>query len=130
MRQRLKKTDSIRFMIDHTTTKMTDGGSLSDREEYYNHIEVAVDSIEEERKGVPEESLRPLSEEIWQSVDSSKYIIYYDYNIHVLRFSNNEPHDWKHLIADDDSWRDIIQAMAYRVMEQDLWDEVQNRDLD
>jgi len=114
-------------MIDHTTTKMTDGGSLSDREEYFEHVEFCVDVIEERLEEDPQAE---ISELIWEELDSSQYLIYYGYNLHVLNHSNNEPGEWKHLVSDSDGFREVIHALAYATMEQDLWEEVRNRDLD
>jgi len=104
--------------------------SREQREYYYNTIEIIVDEIEDAVADLPEaEQHDVLVERVWESVDSSELIIYFSHNIHVLDVSDNEPHEWKHLVTGRDDYRKVIQAMAYNVMEQDIWDELRGRDL-
>jgi len=99
-------------------------------EYYYDSIETIVDEIEREVEDLPEaEQHGVLVERVWESVDSSEFIIYFSHNIPVLNVSDKEPDEWKHLVADGDGYREVIQAMAYKVMEQDVWDEIRERDL-
>ena len=105
-------------------------GSMEQHEYYYDSIETIVDEIEREVEDLPEaEQHDVLVERVWESVDGSEFIIYFSYNIPVLNISTNEPHEWKHLVADGDDYREVLQAMAYKVMEQDVWDEIRERDL-
>jgi len=106
---------------------MGNSHEMTEREAYYQHVEVCVDVIQDVLRDDPGAE---ISELVWEQVDSSEYIIYYDKNLKVLRYSTNEPGEWKHLVSDSDSWREVIQALAYATMEQDLWEEVRNRDLD
>lgn len=100
--------------------------TAAERAEYYGHVQVCVDVIEERLEADNGEDIANL---VWQEVDSSQYIIYYSNNLLILEISENEPEEWKHLVGDTDSWRDVIQAMAYKVLEQDIWDEIHDRDL-
>lgn len=106
-------------------TATPDGGT-SDREEYYESIEMAADVIEQRLEDDPAAEAIDL---VWREVDSSEWIIYYDKNMTVLQVSDNEPNEWKHLVSDTDNYREVLQAMAYKTMEQDLYDELRERDL-
>jgi len=104
--------------------------SQEQREYYYDLIEIIVDEIENEIEDLPEaEQHDVLVERVWESVDGSEFIIYYSYNLPVLNISDNEPHEWKHLVYDGSGYKEVLQAMAYKVMEQDVWDEIRDRDL-
>lgn len=94
-------------------------------QKYYDAVETCVDVIENRLEEGGE-----LSELVWQELDSSEYIMYYSKNMVVLQESTNDPGEWKHLVSDSDSWQDVIQALAYSTMEQDLWDEIRDRDLE
>lgn len=111
--------------MDHPTYK-PDGGK-TEYQEYYESVELAVDYIEE---ALEEDPQAEISELVWEEVDTSEYIIYYEKNMTVLEVSDNEPGEWKHLVSEGDDWRNVIQALAYSTMEQDIWDEVRDRDLE
>lgn len=101
--------------------------SREQQQEYYESVNFAVDEIEERLSEDPDAE---ISELVWQEIDSSEYIMYYSKNLKVLNHSTSEPGEWKHLVADDDGYREVLQAMAYKTMEQDIWDEIRERDLD
>ena len=105
--------------IDHPTTNMT-----TEYSEYRDSIKMICDVIENRV-----EEQNHISALVSQEVDNSQWIIYYSKNLDVLQLSSNEPEEFKHLIADDSSWREVIQAMAYRVMEQDVYDELRERNM-
>jgi hypothetical protein len=95
------------------------------RQDYRNSIETMADVIEDEYDMGYDE----LSEMVWENVDSSSWVIYTDKNILALEYGNNQPEEWKHLVGDNSSWQEVVQAMAFRVVEQDLYDELQRRDV-
>jgi len=107
-------------------TSNPDDDNRTDYQKYYDSVELAVDCIEERLNDDSE----VLPELVWEELDSSEYIIYYSKNMIVLQESDNEPGEWKHLVGDDAGWRDVIQTLAYSTMEQDLWDEIRERDLE
>jgi len=112
------------------TKKINEMSSIEQRREYYGAVNASVDSIVNEIENNDPEDVRPLAEMVWSEVDNSRWIIYHGYNLHVLNHSRNEPEGWKHLVSDDDSYRDVIQTMAYKAMEQDVYEEFHDRDIE
>jgi hypothetical protein len=94
------------------------------RQDYYDEIESMVNIIENEMSEYPD---RELTETVFESVDSHKWILYNDYNIHVLRWGS-DPDEWQHFVSDDMDYREVLQAMAFCTMRQDVWDEIHDRD--
>lgn len=86
-------------------------------------VDIIIDEYEESLKEEPANA-------IWETVDSSEMIIYYSNNMDILQYSQNEPEEWEHLVSDGDSWKEVIQAMAYRTMEIDIWEELNDRDIE
>lgn len=121
---------------------MTDDNNISFAE-YVNEIEdLAEMTLEEseESASVTEacsttaesdtdsaEYEQELSEAVFESVDSHQWVIYTHYNLQVLHRSRNGPEEWKHLVADGDSWQEVVQAMAFEAMRNDLWDEIRRQ---
>lgn len=105
--------------MNHPTTN-----PKTDREKYYEHIDTICDVVENRANERDQ-----IAELVWNEVDSSEYIIYYSKNLDVLQISDNEPEEFQHLIDDDSSWREVIQMMAYKVMEQDVYDQLRARNL-
>lgn len=93
------------------------------RRDYRESIETMADAIEREADDYDD-----VYEAVWESLDASSWIIYTDRSLAALRFADNEPTEWKHLVADGDSWQEVIQAMAYRAMESDLIAELRERE--
>jgi len=92
---------------------------ISTKEKYYNYVNSTVESIIEEY-----ENEYPLSEAVFDSVDSSNIVMYYSYNMDILQNSDNEPQEWKHFVSDNDYYKEVIQAMAFTVFRQDVWDKL------
>jgi hypothetical protein len=68
---------------------------------------------------------------ISMQVDQTKAHLYYSYNMTILQFSDNEPHEWNMYVDDNESnYRKVIQAMAYVTLRQDVIDELEDRDID
>lgn len=92
-------------------------------EAYHNAVARMADVIADEADEYPH-----VNELVWEELDSSAWILYTDKSIDVLRYANNDPDEWKHLVGDGDSWQEVIQAMAYKAMEHDLYDELRTRE--
>lgn len=93
--------------------------------DYREEIEFIADMIEERHSEDPvafEES-----EAVHEEVDSHQWIIYTAYHLDILQHSDEEPQEWKHLVADGDSWRDVIQALAFDAMRNDVWEDLDDR---
>lgn len=100
---------------------------IETRKDYQQYINETVEIILGEYEF---EDNSELNEIVFETVDGSQLIIYTDYNLTVLENSYNEPEEWKHLVDESDSYREVIQAMAFDVFRQDLWEEIRNRDID
>ncbi len=94
--------------------------------DYYMYISEIVDSIEEEYGNYPETEMYNLVE---SHVDNNQMIIYNGYHTTILDNSRNEPEEWKHMVGEDSSYHEVLQAMAYDVMKQDVWEEINDRDI-
>lgn len=106
--------------MDHPTTDVD-----TEAQSYYDHIELMCDIIEDR----VEEGDYDLPDLVWQEVDNSQYVIYNSKNLDALQISQSDPDEFNHLISDGDSWREVIQVMAYKVVEQDVWNELRDRDI-
>jgi len=100
---------------------------ISSKEKYYNHVNFLVDCIEKEYNEYLENDLHDI---IFETVDSSEIMIYNGYHMDILQNSNNEPQEWKHLVDESDHWQKVISAMAYDVLRSDVWEEINERDID
>ena len=98
---------------------------VSTKEKYYEYVNFTVDCIIEEYEEYQQEDINEL---VFENVDSADIIIYTNYNIDVLKNSNYEPQEWKHLVSESDSWQSVIQAMAFDVFKQDVYIELHDRD--
>lgn len=70
---------------------------------------------------------RPMIEAVDEAVDSDRLIMMNHNHLPVLMYSDEEPHDWKHLVRDDGDYRRVIQAMAYTVYRSDVIQELRER---
>lgn len=90
------------------------------REEYNESITTNAEAILEEY----EEWDSDLQEDIVLTAENHEWIIYSGYQTDILDASDTEPFDWKHRIDDDSSYRDVLRAMAYSVLRQDIAEKV------
>jgi len=100
--------------------------NLTDRKKYWMAIETMAGVVEEELK---RDDIVEAADLVFESVDSSEYVMYYDKNLDALQYSDNEPVEFKHLFSDGDSWREVIQAMAFQVVKYDVYQKLQERDV-
>lgn len=96
-------------------------------EEYRDYVENAVDALVDEVENYDDYELQ---EAVFDTVDSNWLIIYYSNNLDVLRFSDNDPMEWRHMVDSNADYREVIQTMAFDVLRQDVWDEIDRRDID
>jgi hypothetical protein len=94
-------------------------------QEYREQLSLMADRIVNEQSDADS---RPLSESVFSAVDQHKWVMYYSYNTQVLEQSSSEPTEWEHLAGDSANWKELIQAMAFDVLRQDLWAELRDRD--
>lgn len=92
--------------------------------DYRDRINTMADVIEEALEDDPD---LYLSELVFEEVDSSRIAMFTHEAIAALKHSDSEPEEWKHLVADDDSWQDVIRAMAFDMARIDLWEELHDR---
>lgn len=99
---------------------------LDSTEEYFRRIEMMADSVEE---GVDTFD-QNVADAVWEEVDASRMVIYTHECLAVLHYAQTQPEEWRHLAGDSDEWEKIIQAMAFDIIRNDLWEEVHRRNLD
>jgi len=88
------------------------------REVIETQAEIAIDHAEDGD---------PLEELVWEGVDSSQYIVYTQHHLDILRYSEVGPQEWKQMVSDGDSWKEVIQTMVFDAMYNDVWKEVRRR---
>lgn len=94
-------------------------------QEFRADIELMADIVEEKiAEG------RDPHDAVWEEVDSSWWVIYNHANLEAIKFAREEPDEWKHLVSDDASFWEIVQAYAYKSVENELYDELRKRDVD
>lgn len=93
-------------------------------EEYREKINMFADEIEYELQEYPAEEVHELT---WEAIDSSNWIIYYDYHTDVIDATDSDPVEWRNYVRDFSSWKDVLQAMAFCVMLNDLETELYER---
>jgi hypothetical protein len=89
---------------------------VSNSREYREWLDEIVGILEDELEG---ETENEIQEEIFYSADqyAGKGT---PANLSVLQYSRNNPREWKHLVDESDSWRMVIQVMAFDVLRQDF----------
>ena len=95
------------------------------RADYRDSIEQMADVVADQLADDPDAHPSDL---IWEALDGSRWVIYTHESMAALEYAGNDPAEWKHLVGDDDSWHQVIQAMAYKAMEADLYDELRERE--
>jgi len=90
------------------------------RTEYRNEIEALADYVEE-REGERSELVRT-------EVDNHQWIIYNSYHLDVLQNTDDGPHGWDMYVPSPDSWREVIEAMAFKAIMNDLHAELADSD--
>jgi hypothetical protein len=68
-----------------------------------------------------EEYDQELADAVFEEVDSSQLVIYNSYHTDVLDHSDEGPQEWNHFVSDGDTWREVIQAMAFDALRNDVW---------
>lgn len=95
--------------------------------DYRQYVEQAVDYLLESFEEDADEG--DLSELVFEAADSDRIIMFYSNNLKVLDHSENEPEEWKHMVGEDEGYRRVLQIMAFDVFRQDLWEELDRRDV-
>ena len=108
---------------------MNQNNGISDYAEYRDVIETMADAIEHAIEEYPED-YDDLSELVFEEVDSSQYIIYTHHNLDVLKHADTQPDEWKHLVEDGAGYQEVLQAMAFEAMRYDLYDELNDRNVE
>ena len=95
------------------------------RDDYRTALETHAEGVIDNVRNYDTE----LSEAVWEEIDSSSWIIYHNKAMKVAgEFSDSTPDEWKHMVGDDSSFQEIVQAYAFKCMEQDLYRELERQD--
>lgn len=100
---------------------------VNNRSEYLQYVSEIVDILESEYDLSNDNN--PHST-IHHMIDSDRMVMYFSNYMTVLQYSPNEPQEWKHLVGESDQWREVMQTMAYDVFRQDVWEEINSRDIE
>lgn len=95
--------------------------------DYRERITTMADVIEDRLDEDPDAEVAEL---VWEEVDSSRIAIYTHEGLQALRHSDEGPQEWKHLVEDGASWQKVVQALAFDAARNDLWDELNRREVD
>ena len=57
-------------------------------------------------------------------------MIYNGYELDILENSHNEPEEWKHMVSECDYWREVLNAMAFTVFRQDIYEKLKEKGID
>lgn len=93
---------------------------------YREHINLLADVIEEEMEA---DEFTDVHGSVHEEVDNSEYITNTHYNLDVLRHARNDPDEFTHAIDDSMGYREVIQVLAYLALEQDLYEELHDREV-
>lgn len=80
-----------------------------------------VETLAQNAIDATEEFDQPLGDAVFENVDSSELVIYNHYHTDVLDLSDEGPQEWGAFVSDGDSWREVLQAMAFSALESDVW---------
>lgn len=99
----------------------------SDGRTYGERISAMVGGIAEEASDFPESDFQQI---VNQTIDSSRLVTQKSEALFALESSDHRPEEWKHLVSEGDTHGQVITAMAYDVVRQDVWIEIKERGLD
>jgi hypothetical protein len=114
-------------MTEDTTNDDEYNPNCESYKEYRERLEMMADVIEDRLDDDPELEITEL---VFEEVDSCHMVIYTHDALNALRFCDEGPSEWKHLVAETDSWQKVIMALAFDAVRNDLWAELNRRDLD
>jgi hypothetical protein len=93
-------------------------------EEYRERVDMLAGVIVEEYDEADDPDVHGL---VHQSVDSSRLITHTP--AITLRYYDNEPDQFRHLIDDGDNFRRHLQALAFAALRSDVYEELRKRDV-
>lgn len=104
-------------------------GDPSEYESYRDTIAThAIDAFPERYDGVTYSASDALSEVVFEVADEW---LAYDANVSdammILQESPNDPDEWEPFAEGKDDWEEIVKAIAFTVIRQDLYDELEER---
>lgn len=92
---------------------------IDSRQAYSDFIDTCV---EQATIGITEYD-QPRSEAVFESVDGTGPTIYWYEALGALRYSGG-PEEWQHLVGDDDSWMQVLTAMAFDAIRMDVYEQL------
>lgn len=97
--------------------------------EYWDTVRAIAEEVREEYPH-PDRHHNQRSEYIFESVDGSSYIIYYNENEEVLNETHNEPDNDEvaSMSRSGGNWKDMRQTAAFLAMERDVWEALKELD--
>lgn len=101
---------------------------LESKQDYFDGVKrkakIAVDEYKKYQ-----EDYDNINEYIWELVDSDQWIIYNKYNLDVIKYSPTYLSNttWQAYVDFDKAEAsDIFQAMAFTLLERDLYDKIED----
>lgn len=97
-------------------------------EEYREEINSMADEVERTMEEYPED-YDDEYELIWELIDSHQWVIYSGYHYDVLKHNQAGLGEWEHYVEGYDTITDILQALAFCALREDLYDELFHREV-
>jgi len=110
-------------MMQHPTIQIE---STDEQQEYYDHIEHLCHIIEDQVAAGNDVSVERIMPDI---LSGSAYLTNVQGCIEALRCTTEEPDEFVHLLDDSDNYQDVLQAMAYKSMEEDVREQLATKGL-
>lgn len=90
------------------------------QQEYDERIRVLAEECIEEANG----DAADISGVVFDAVDASRMVFVTDRALEALQHSHAGPQEWQHLVADGDSWQEVISALAFDAVRTDVFAEI------
>jgi len=102
--------------------------TIDSQDDYAERIAEIADAIEEKREWCArnDEPFDIYGTAIHE-VETSGIVTMTKASLAALQHSRNNPEEWKHLVNESTEYHEVIQAMAYDVIKQDVFEELHDR---
>ncbi len=96
-------------------------------EEYHDTVEANVEALEERIE--EEEGIVEFHDVLFETIDGDRVGTMYHESLAAIKYSTSDPHEWSVYVdmESDPSWGEVVNAMAYTVLRQDVMEMYRRR---